>query len=176
MSEIAVADLRTADDFRRHAKALRERRKMWAARSAPTPEPQPVAKIIWDPQFSFPLPQKEIVARYLAWLEQADETAALPPAPSVEKIIRVVGTYFVISANDILSQTREARVTRPRQVAMWLARKLTPRSMPEIGRYIGGRDHTTVLHAVRKVNQVMEADPAFKADVDELVKRLGGIR
>jgi chromosomal replication initiator protein len=63
-------------------------------------------------------------------------------------------------------------VARPRQVAMYLARKLTTRSLPEIGRRFGGRDHTTVLHACRRIEELREKDPLFKQEVDFLSSML----
>jgi chromosomal replication initiator protein len=71
-----------------------------------------------------------------------------------------------------MSSARRARaVARPRQVAMYLAKQLTTRSLPEIGRRFGGRDHTTVMHAVRKVEELITQDAAFAEDL-ELLKRM----
>jgi chromosomal replication initiator protein len=71
-----------------------------------------------------------------------------------------------------MSSARRARaVARPRQVAMYLAKQLTQRSLPEIGRKFGGRDHTTVMHAVRKVEELCGIDNAFAEDV-ELLRRM----
>jgi chromosomal replication initiator protein len=69
------------------------------------------------------------------------------------------------------SARRARAVARPRQVAMYLAKQLTPRSLPEIGRKFGGRDHTTVMHAVRKIEQLCETDASFAEDV-ELMRRM----
>ncbi len=71
-----------------------------------------------------------------------------------------------------MTSDRRARiVARPRQVAMYLAKQLTTRSLPEIGRKFGGRDHTTVIHAVRKIDELMLTDPALAEDV-ELLRRM----
>ena len=72
---------------------------------------------------------------------------------------------------DLLSSRRTANVVRPRQIAMYLAKMLTPRSLPEIGRRFGGRDHTTVLHAVRKIEALVDGDKALAEEI-ELLKRL----
>jgi len=72
---------------------------------------------------------------------------------------------------DMHSARRARAVARPRQVAMYLAKQLTPRSLPEIGRKFGGRDHTTVIHAVRKIEELSAYDPTFREDV-ELLRRL----
>ena len=69
------------------------------------------------------------------------------------------------------SARRSRAVARPRQVAMYLSKQLTARSLPEIGRKFGGRDHTTVMHAVRKVDELSQADVSFAEDV-ELLRRM----
>ena len=72
-----------------------------------------------------------------------------------------------------MSSARRSRtVARPRQIAMYLSKQLTSRSLPEIGRAFGGRYHTTVIHAVRKVEELMKADPAFAEDVELLTRML----
>ncbi len=72
------------------------------------------------------------------------------------------------------SARRARAVARPRQVAMYLAKQLTSRSLPEIGRKFGGRDHTTVMHAVKKVEQLSEFDSSFAEDVELLRRMLVG--
>ena len=81
-------------------------------------------------------------------------TTAVPgkPNPSVTRIQEVVARQYGVSRFDLLSSRRTANIVRPRQVAMYLCKTLTLRSLPEIGRRFGGRDHTTVLHAVRKIS------------------------
>ncbi len=76
----------------------------------------------------------------------------------IEDIQRVVARQYNVSRADLLSSRRTANVVRPRQVAMYLAKILTLRSLPEIGRRFGGRDHTTVLHAVRKIEGLVSND------------------
>ena len=72
------------------------------------------------------------------------------------------------------SARRARNVARPRQVAMYLAKQLTSRSLPEIGRKFGGRDHTTVMHAVRKIEEIIGEDPSFAQDVEILRRTLTG--
>ena len=72
----------------------------------------------------------------------------------------------------MLSARRSRAVARPRQIAMYLSKQLTTRSLPEIGRKFGGRDHTTVIHAVRKVESLRESDPSIEEDVDLLLRSL----
>jgi chromosomal replication initiator protein len=74
----------------------------------------------------------------------------------------------------MLSARRARAVARPRQVAMWLSKQLTTRSLPEIGRKFGGRDHTTVIHAVRKIDELRQADSGMDEDVDLLKRMLEG--
>lgn len=91
--------------------------------------------------------------------------------PKIEDIQRVVAQHFNVSKADLVSARRTRAVVRPRQVAMYLAKSLTPRSLPEIGRRFGGRDHTTVLHAVRKIDSLVGSDDALAEDIETL-KRL----
>jgi chromosomal replication initiator protein len=94
-----------------------------------------------------------------------------PRKVKIEDIQKLVATHFNVSRADILSSRRSASVVKPRQIAMYLAKVLTLRSLPEIGRRFGGRDHTTVLHAVRKIEGAVGADSGLREDV-ELLKRM----
>ncbi len=93
-----------------------------------------------------------------------------PKRIKIEDIQRVVARQYNVSRADLLSSRRTANVVRPRQVAMYLAKTLTLRSLPEIGRRFGGRDHTTVLHAVRKIEGLVSKDTTLSDEV-ELLKR-----
>jgi chromosomal replication initiator protein len=93
-----------------------------------------------------------------------------PKRVKIEDIQRVVARQYNVSRADLLSSRRTANVVRPRQVAMYLAKTLTLRSLPEIGRRFGGRDHTTVLHAVRKIENLVHTDTALAEEI-ELLKR-----
>jgi chromosomal replication initiator protein len=94
-----------------------------------------------------------------------------PKRVKIEDIQKLVASHYSVSRADILSSRRTAAVVKPRQVAMFLAKMLTPRSLPEIGRRFGGRDHTTVLHAVRKIETLSQNDPTLR-DTLELLKRM----
>ena len=94
-----------------------------------------------------------------------------PRRVRIEDIQRVVARHYNVSKSDLLSSRRTRTIVRPRQIAMYLAKVLTPRSLPEIGRRFGGRDHTTVLHAVRKIEELIGGDKTL-ADEIELLKRL----
>jgi chromosomal replication initiator protein len=93
-----------------------------------------------------------------------------PKRVKIEDIQRIVARQYNVSRADLLSSRRTANVVRPRQVAMYLAKTLTLRSLPEIGRRFGGRDHTTVLHAVRKIENLVHSDTALAEEI-ELLKR-----
>src|ERR1700720_3376117 len=95
-----------------------------------------------------------------------------PKRIKIEDIQRVVARQYNVSRSDLLSSRRTANVVRPRQVAMYLAKTLTLRSLPEIGRRFGGRDHTTVLHAVRKIEALVARDTALSEEVESLKRQL----
>jgi len=90
---------------------------------------------------------------------------------TIEEIQKRVAAHFNIRLGDMHSARRARNVARPRQVAMYLAKQLTSRSLPEIGRKFGGRDHTTVMHGVKRVEQLRETDAAFAEDID-LLRRM----
>jgi chromosomal replication initiator protein len=95
-----------------------------------------------------------------------------PKRIKIEDIQRVVARQYNVSRSDLLSSRRTANVVRPRQVAMYLAKTLTLRSLPEIGRRFGGRDHTTVLHAVRKIEALVVKDVVLSEEVESLKRQL----
>jgi len=97
---------------------------------------------------------------------------AEPKRVRIEDIQRIVARQYNVSRADLLSSRRTANVVRPRQVAMYLAKVLTLRSLPEIGRRFGGRDHTTVLHAVRKIESLAGNDSAFAEEIEALKRQL----
>ncbi|CUX25880.1 MULTISPECIES: chromosomal replication initiator protein DnaA [Agrobacterium] len=89
----------------------------------------------------------------------------------IEDIQRIVARHYNVSRQELVSNRRTRVIVKPRQIAMYLAKMLTPRSFPEIGRRFGGRDHTTVLHAVRKIEELISGDTKLGHEV-ELLKRL----
>jgi chromosomal replication initiator protein len=91
---------------------------------------------------------------------------------TIDEIQRKVADYYALKMTDLLSARRAREVARPRQVAMYLAKKLTPRSLPEIGRRFGGRDHTTVMHAVKRIEELRAADSELNNDVVHLTRLL----
>jgi len=91
---------------------------------------------------------------------------------TIDEIQRRVAEYYSIKLAELLSARRAREVARPRQVAMYLAKKLTQRSLPEIGRRFGGRDHTTVLHAVKRIDELRIEDSELDADIETLSRQL----
>jgi len=91
---------------------------------------------------------------------------------TIDEIQRKVIEHYHLKMADLLSARRARDVARPRQVAMYLAKKLTPRSLPEIGRRFGGRDHTTVMHAVKRIDELRLTDRELDADVSMLMRLL----
>ena len=87
---------------------------------------------------------------------------------TVDKIQNVVSNYFNISLSEMLSQRRSRPLARPRQIAMYLAKKMTSRSLPEIGRRFANRDHTTVIHAVKTIIRLSEQDDEMKKNIDQI--------
>ena len=87
---------------------------------------------------------------------------------TVDKIQNVVSNYFNIGLSEMLSQRRSRPLARPRQVAMYLAKKLTTRSLPEIGRRFANRDHTTVIHAVKTITRLSEQDDEMKKNINQI--------
>jgi len=103
-----------------------------------------------------------------------DLLAVLTRQVSIENIQKTVADYFKIKVSDMYSKKRFRSVARPRQVAMALAKELTQQSLPEIGEAFGGRDHTTVLHACRKIQELRDGDPEFSRDYAQLQQILLG--
>lgn len=93
---------------------------------------------------------------------------------SLDNIQKVVAEYYKMKLSDLLSKRRNRSIARPRQMAMALSKELTSHSLPEIGEAFGGRDHTTVLHACRKMKELTSSDTVIKADYENLYKSLAG--
>lgn len=109
----------------------------------------------------------EAIEKMLGHLVQSGEQKRV----RIEDIQKVAARHYNVTKNDLLSNRRTRIIVRPRQIAMYLSKILTPRSLPEIGRRFGGRDHTTVLHAVRKIEGLLKEDDKLAHEI-ELLKRL----
>jgi chromosomal replication initiator protein len=115
----------------------------------------------------------ELAREVIDGLYPANERLERRQTKSVGEIQAAVGEHFGLSAQELLSNARTARIAWPRQVAMYLARELTGESLPSIGRHFGGRDHTTVLHAWRRTSARILADDASREAVEKLCGQLG---
>jgi chromosomal replication initiator protein len=91
---------------------------------------------------------------------------------TIEDIQKKVSAHFAIKVSDMHSARRSVAIARPRQIAMYLAKKLTTKSLPEIGRKFGGKDHTTVMHAVKRIEELSRAEKEFADDVELLMRML----
>lgn len=94
--------------------------------------------------------------------------------PSIRTIQRVVARHYGLTLVDLISDRRTARLVRPRQIAMYLAKTLTLRSLPEIGRRFGGRDHTTILHGVLKIEALINVDGDFAEEIETIKRKIFG--
>ena len=90
---------------------------------------------------------------------------------TIEEIIRKVADHYNLRMTDLISARRARVIARPRQVAMFLSKMLTSKSLPEIGRRFGGRDHTTVIHAVKKIEELRQIDNQIAEEV-EILRRM----
>lgn len=104
----------------------------------------------------------------------ADAVRASARRITVDEIQKACAAHYRIDPAEMRSKRRARAIARPRQVAMYLAKKMTPRSLPEIGRIFGGRDHSTVIHAVRTIEQLRETNPDIDADIRALQRQLEG--
>jgi chromosomal replication initiator protein len=104
-------------------------------------------------------------------LRDASGTGSMDPGRiKIDDILKIVGRHYNVAKSDLLSPRRSRTVVVPRQIGMYLAKKLTSRSLPEIGRRFGGRDHSTVLHAVRKIDEQVRVDEKLAKDVALLIR------
>lgn len=102
----------------------------------------------------------------------SDYAVATSRRITVDRIQKQVAAFYNLNVPELLSPRRARAIARPRQIAMYLAKQMTQRSLPDIGRRFGGKDHTTVLHAVRRITALMEDDPAVHDDVNALIRLL----
>lgn len=137
----------------------------------PTPiEVAPAPLDNWaERQKAVPIPK----APWFFVLDEIDQSGLARPAPLLNQIRRVTASHYGISQADILSQRRTAATVLARQVAMYLCKTLTVRSLPEIGRHFGNRDHTTVLHSVRKITGLVLRNKALAGDIETIRAELG---
>lgn len=126
--------------------------------------PAPIEALMDEP----PIEQAEVLTPHMC----PSCGAPLSQRLMVTHIQALVAAYYKIPVFEMTSNRRAREVSRPRQVAMYLSKQLTPKSLPDIGRRFGGRDHTTVIHAIKVVQRLMLADAEIEADVVALRERL----
>lgn len=136
---------------------------------APVPEPQ---YLLRNPAY-----QWEQTPHNAGWVQQLKKDAVRAANRErriyVEDCIAEVCRYFGIAKRELTSARRGRDVVRPRQISMYVSRKMTPSAFPEIGRLHGDRDHTTVIHGVRKIEELTISDPRTRDDVAEIMHNLG---
>jgi hypothetical protein len=166
---MALMECRSAEDVRERAKRQYEwHRQQYEVKHcevpvveakpvpAPTPEPAPF------------IPPAPILTLRMVTVERLQRQSI----PKIKNVLQLVSERYSTPISDIVSRRRDAVICHPRQVAMWLAREVLKRSLPEIGRAIGGRDHTTVISGIRKIERLRQADPAFDSELNELANML----
>lgn len=148
------------------------RRRMWTQRPA-RPAPRREARILGFSPAPLPgdlwpgeLRLREYVAQASVFIAPVRRTAPFGA------VLRLVAAHYGVAVDVLLSEQRTAAVVLPRQVAMFLASTVLGLSYPRIGAHLGGRDHTTALHGVRKIRRRMEGSPRFRAEIDALAERL----
>lgn len=109
--------------------------------------------------------QPPAVPKSPLWFRMVDDK----PLPTMDNIIRAVANYYGLTPTDIRSGRREHKIVHPRMIVTYIARNLTELSYPQIGRFIGGRDHSTAVHAFQKIERLIKAgDTKLQADIDAL--------
>lgn len=181
MSTVPVIECRTADDVRAlYARVYQRKRGLSAPRVQVVtllpkrqPKPEPVKVVEPEPE---PTPEPEVAFDLRPWLAKPVEDGpeeyyscfVASEQPKISLIIRIVAQAFSTTATDIKSDRRMATIIAPRQIVAWLARTLTRHSLPTIGKQIGGRDHTTILHACRRVEAKRAAATEYLVLTDQL--------
>lgn len=112
------------------------------------------------------------VARLQLILVKDQSLAVTSAYPSMGRIKAIVALHYGISVEDLNSMRRSYHVCRPRQIAMYLAKSLTPRSFPQIAHELGGRDHTTVIHGCRKIERLLKEDMGLREDIDKISREI----
>lgn len=160
-----------------HQEHLARKRRFEAAAANPKPSQRPAVREYRPVKMHRPSPvgpRKFSPAEELAWMIEIEGFLPKSDEVTIEDIQRAVCKHYGVTRNDLLSPRRTANLAFPRQVGAYLARRLTQKSFPEIGRRFGGRDHATQIYAENKIAELIKVDPAVSADVEKLVQQLGG--
>lgn len=138
-------------------------KRAFAAEKSSAPKPPPPAT---PPRRPDPLPP--------AIPPIVGETKIVPHQPTVREIVVAVCAHYETCHVDVLSKRRPGSVVKARHMAMFLARKHTLKSLPDIGRRMGNKDHTTVIHAINKINKLLSIDVALAADIAAIEAKIAG--
>jgi hypothetical protein len=167
--------------FEQTQRAKERRARLWDGVPRRVNEPMPEPEVRSEPVEEITRPTLAemfrdvvglaVMASPLPDCDPVPEPEPTPP-PKVRFILAHVAAFYGLSMVEIESNRRQARIVRPRQIAMYLARRLTPRSLPEIGRMMGGRDHTTVIHGSTKIEKELPHSETLAADVNDLIRRI----
>jgi hypothetical protein len=130
--------------------------------------PAPVVVI----PFVRPEPILKVGRHNRGWPIHFADAIAWRREPQVSAIVRFVAKCHGISMTDFISDRKTARLVRPRHMAMWLAKEMTTKSLPFIGKRLGGRDHTTILHGVRKIEALRKTDLVLQCQLDQFQSAL----
>jgi hypothetical protein len=182
ISYMSVRKLRTADDLpsltiailsQQRADFLNEvatlEHRLGIEQIAGTASEEPVE----IPDFKVPTPIDVILSDMFEEAEaKLRQTADQPVRIKIEDIQRAVSRHYGVSRSGLVGKLRTHVIVKPRQVAMYLCKLLTPRSLTEIGRRFGGRDHTTVLHAVRKIEELLKTDSVLEMEISQILRLL----
>jgi hypothetical protein len=132
------------------------------------------APLIAEPQVEVVSSGAEINPDAVNWFVVLASSPRRADYPSIREIQTAVCKHYGVKLSEMLSKRRTADIVRPRQIAMFLCKKLTPHSLPQLGRRFGSRDHTTVLHAVGKMAHLETRDPDLAEDLEILIKTITG--
>lgn len=167
---MALLECKSAAEVFENYKRVRARVQKW---NAPPPPPKPAPVVIPEPPAQT-IPIVVIPVLTEITVHQQESEPMVRKHPSIHRIIAAVCQRYDIDRNDLVSARRTMNVVRPRHIAMYLAKMLTLKSFPEIGRQFGGRDHTTVLFAVNKITRLRAAFVDLDTELSELETILGG--
>ena len=170
MGTIQLRECKTAAEVIANIKAVKARIKLWKpvpdpAEQRPRVEQRPIVEM---PQISTWCPVYIAKPDTVVLVEPEDPEPPPRPAPTMLDIKKAVASYFSISIFELVAHRHDAKLVRMRQIAMYLAKKLTARSLPQIGRHFDGRDHTTVMHAIRKIERLRPTDDVLNEQIRAL--------
>jgi hypothetical protein len=157
---------------------IRARRERLGCYAKPDTEPQKLSPSI-APQFIIGIGLEDYPEAKVEVAAVAESSSTIPiwfrviddrPVPTMHNIVRAVAKYYGRTPNDLRSKSREYKCVYPRMIAVYIARSITELSYPQIGRFLGGRDHTTSMHSFQKIESLIAAgDMELKAAIDEIV-------